>query len=291
MRGHIRKHGKGWAVIIDEGHQPARHCFSVPPCKRVRIWVQDDPKAETCPQCGGPLGKAIQERRQRWQAFRTKGEAEMGLTEILGKVAHGEYVPPTRVTVAEYLRESWFPYLTDRVAVAKAGGEKGLRETTVAQYKTLAETHIIPKLGGIRLRSLTAAQLDRFYGDLLRSGRKVKPSKPPAGLSPTTVHAVHVTISAALTHAVKKGVLSRNVAKMAEPPGPGEREQAIWTADETARILDSLKDDRLGPLYLLAMATGMRRGELAGLRWEDVDLKGGKLTIAAGPGRRGLQGR
>jgi integrase len=239
MRGHIRKHGKGWVVVVDVGH------------------AED--------------GK----RQQRWHTFRTKREAEAGLTEILGKLSRDEYIPPTKVTLGEYLRDVWLPSLADRV---EAGG---LRATTVQQYRTLAETHVAPNLGGVRLRSLTASMLDKLYGELLRTGRQVRPGKSPAGLSPTTVHAVHVTISAALTHAMRKGVLARNVATMADPPRPRDREQAIWTDEQTTRFMDATKDNRLHALYLLAVTTGMRRGELAGLRWEHIDLDAGKLTVAS----------
>ena len=74
-------------------------------------------------------------------------------------------------------------------------------------------------------------------------------------LSPTTVHAVAVTISAALNHALRKGEVSRNVAKLADVPTPGEREQAIWTPEQTVQFLELTKAERLYPLYLTAMAT------------------------------------
>ena len=277
MRGHIRKQGKRWAVVVDQGHQPARRC---PGCKGVRIWVHDDSTTERCPRCGGTLAEAVDERRQRWHAYRTKGEAETALTEILGKLGRDEYVPATKITFGEYLRDVWLPSLDDRVAAGT------LRPSTVAGYRTLAETHVLPHLGTVPLRSLTPTALDRLYGELLRSGRKVRPQKGEGkvalpGLSKTTVHAVHVTISACLKHAVRKGVLARNVATLTDPPQPAEHEQVIWSAEETATFLDSVKDDRLRALYLLALATGLRRGELCGLRWCDVDLDDARLTVAA----------
>jgi integrase len=143
------------------------------------------------------------------------------------------------------------------------------------------ETHVIPALGGIKLRSLNAVQLDQLYGDLLRSGRRRPKGGQLTGLSTTTVRAVHVAISAALTHAVRKGLLARSVAKLADPPGRTESERQIWSAEDTMTFLEEVKTDRLAPLYLMALTTGLRRGELAGLGWAAVDLDAGSLTISA----------
>ncbi len=281
MRGHIRKHGKGWVAVIDEGHQPARGCSAG--CKGVRIWVSDDPKAETCPKCRQGLGEPVEKRRQRWYSFATEGEAEVGLTALLGKLDNDEYEPPSKdITVAEYITDIRFPHLADRIAIENAGGSGGLKETTVAQYKTLAGAHIVPRIGSVPLRKLTALRLDRLYSDLLTAGRIVRPGKPPAPLSPTTVHAVHVTISALLTYAVKKGIISKNAAQLADPPGPRRKEQATWDAAQTTKFLEATKNDRLAPLYLLALSSGLRRSELCGLSWSQVDLEAGTLTVSKG---------
>ena len=81
----------------------------------------------------------------------------------MGKLGRDEYVAPTKVSLGEYMRDVWFPYLDDQVEAAT------LRATTVAQYRSLAETHVIPNLGGMRMRALTPPMLDRLYGELLRS--------------------------------------------------------------------------------------------------------------------------
>ena len=205
--------------------------------KRVRVWTQDDPKRETCPRCDGPLSKPVEERRQRWEAFRTKSGAEQALTAILTKIGTGEYVAPSKVTFGAYLRDTWLPHLDSRVAMGE------LRATTVSQYRTLAESHIIAShVGRTRLRELTPTKLDKLYAELLQSGRKVRPGESPRGLSPTSVHAVHVTISAALNHALRKGELSRNVAKLADAPRP---ERGSRRSGRQSRRCTSSKSPRL----------------------------------------------
>ena len=98
-------------------------------------------------------------------------------------------------------------------------------------------------------------------------------------LSPTSVLQVHRTLRRALNDAVRWGLVDRNVAVDAKVPKPAERTFTVWTPEQSAWFLVSVADDRLYVLWLLALHTGMRRGELAGLRWPDVDLKTGKVSI------------
>ena len=122
--------------------------------------------------------------------------------------------------------------------------------------------------------------LNRFYGELMRNGRKVRPGQPPAGLSATTVHSVHVTIGKALGDAVRWGLLARNVATLADPPGPARTERTIWSADDVTTFLEATRDSRLYPVWLLAITTGLRRGEIAGLHWPEVSLDTARLTVS-----------
>jgi integrase len=239
MRGHIHKRGKNsWAVVVDIGRD-------------------EDGK-----------------RRQRWQTFKTEGEAEAALTEVLGKLAVDEYVAPSKATVGEYLRKTWLPHLDDQVEAGK------LRPSTVSQYRTLTEAHIIPRLGTVKLRSLNAVHLDNLYAELRRNGRRAPRRNQSPGLSESSIRAVHITVSKALSHAVKKGVLAKNVAKNAETPAAHAAEQTPWTAEELAKFVETTQSDRLYPAWLLALTTGLRRGELAGLRWSDLNLDEGTLTVS-----------
>jgi len=99
------------------------------------------------------------------------------------------------------------------------------------------------------------------------------------GLSPATVRRVHVTAHKALRDAVRWGKLARNPADLADPPQERRPEMHVWSAEQARAFLAHVKGDRLSALYLLALTTGMRRGELVGLRWEDVDLDAPRLAI------------
>ena len=214
-------------------------------------------------------------RQQRWHSgYGTRKEAEAALAEILGKLGRGEYVAETKLTFGEFLRDRWLPHLDSQADLGN------LRPTTVGFYSQLVQAHVLPRLGAVRLRSLDPPTLNRFYGELIRNGRRVRPGQPPAGLSATTVHSVHVTIGKALGDAVRWGLLARNVATLADPPGPARTERVIWGAEDVVTFLATTRDSRLYPAWLLAVTTGLRRGEIAGLRWSEVDLDNARLTVS-----------
>jgi integrase len=113
------------------------------------------------------------------------------------------------------------------------------------------------------------------------------------GLSPRSIRYVHTVIHAALSDAVKKGTLSRNVADVADPPQSKDAkppEMGFWTPTELETFLKLPSDDPLGPLYRVAAKCGLRRGEVCGLRWQDVDFDKAKihirrtLIVVRGPG-------
>jgi len=123
---------------------------------------------------------------------------------------------------------------------------------------------------------LTPTHIEAFEAALTRDGY-VKGRKAGQGLAAQTVLHVHRTLSQALAHAVKTGVLFKNPAEQVRPPRPPRREIAILSKPEIATLLHAA-----GPLYLpilVAVTTGVRRGELLGLRWSDIDLKGARLTV------------
>jgi integrase len=198
--------------------------------------------------------------------FPTKRAAQDYLASVLGAKQAGSYVPPAKLTFGRYLTESWLPMQRQR-----------LRESSFDDYRRRIEAHILPTLGGVGLQELDAARLDRLYADLLASGG-------PSGraLAPKTVRNVHAVIRKALADATRKRLVTRNVAIDADPPkvpGPGEREMATWTPDELRAFLEAIASHRLAAAYVLAASTGMRRGEVLGLRWCDIDLVGGTISI------------
>jgi integrase len=232
MRGHVRKRGGTWSVVVDVGRDP-----------------------ET--------GK----RKQRWHSgFRTRKEAEQGLSEILSRLARGGYVAPSRTGTGDYLRD-WLQSIRTRV-----------RSSTWESYSRNAEIHIIPRLGLIPIQALSSATLNRFYADLLAGGRR----DGSGGLSPRTVRYCHTIIRKALADAVRWNLLPRNVADAADPPSPRMTKAPgvkTWNADELRHFLLHVRGNRLYALWLLAATTGMRRGEIAGLRWRNVDLTAQRVAV------------
>jgi integrase len=203
-------------------------------------------------------------RRQRWHSgYRTSREAKAALVEILGRVQRGEYVEASKETLAEFMRD-WMGSL-----------RATLRPSTIAGYEALTQGHIIPVLGNVPLQRLTAAQLTSFYGDLLATGRR----SGKGGLSARTVHYVHATMHKALGEAVRWGLVLRNVAEQATPPRPQAKEMRTWSASELRDFLEAVQGDRLCAAYLLAATTGLRRGEVLGLRWRDLDFEARRLAV------------
>jgi integrase len=189
--------------------------------------------------------------------YATRRAAQQARTELLGALEHAAYVPPDKTTVADYLRQQWLLAIQTQV-----------RPGTWAEYRSKAETHLIPAVGQVALQQLTTAVLNALYKELL-----------DRGTGPRTVQYVHATIRKALNDAVRWGLLVRNPALHAAVPTPHRAELRTWTADELRHFLESVHGDRLYAAWRLAALTGMRRGEVLGLRWADVDLDGGWLAV------------
>jgi integrase len=206
-------------------------------------------------------------RRQKWHSgFRTKREAEKGLTALLAAQDTGTYVAPQKITLGEYLAERWLPAI-----------EATVRPTTFAGYRAHVRVYVNPALGSIPLQSVTTDQLSTFYLQLHRAG-----GRDGAALAPATVRRIHATLHRAFRDAMSWGYLNRNPAALAVKPkqrGAGSVEMRTWTAAELRRFLDHVRDDRLFAAWRLAASTGLRRGELLGLRWRDVDLDAGRVSV------------
>jgi integrase len=126
----------------------------------------------------------------------------------------------------------------------------------------------VPHIGKVRLTKLGARHLDQLYGGLVR-----------AGLSPTTVLQLHRVLHHALRDAIRWNLITRNVAELVTPPRKAHQDFVTFTPEQARRFLDAVKGDRLEALYILALTSGMREGELFGLRWADVDLAAGALHL------------
>ncbi|MEZ5376270.1 MAG: tyrosine-type recombinase/integrase [Acidimicrobiales bacterium] len=171
------------------------------------------------------------------------------------------------LTVARYLTEQWLPVR-----------RHDLDPSTAHRYGWMIDHYITPAVGHLRLRSLRTEHLDRLYTDLLATGGSRR-----QGLAAKTVYDVHVICRAALNQAVDARLIATNPAHGARAPKPrGRRRHSpdCWTAHQLATFLDATGHLRLHPAFVVAATTGMRRGELAGLRWSDWNDATHTLSIA-----------
>lgn len=139
----------------------------------------------------------------------------------------------------------------------------------------MIDRYVLPRLGRVPLRSLTIAHLQDLYAQLRRSGRH-----DGGPLAPKTVLNVHQILRTALGDAERAGLVPRNVARLMDPPCHGVApEQRCWNEHELRQFLHVAMAHRLGPAIWLTAMTGMRRGEVLGLRWTDIDLDAATLSI------------
>lgn len=203
-------------------------------------------------------------RQQKWHSgYRTKKEAEKARVDLLAKLDHGVYVAPAKQTLADFLLE-WMD--------ARA---TSLKPTTAAAYADIIRAHIVPRIGSVPLQKVDGALLDRFYGDLLRDGRR----DGRGGLAPKTVRNIDGVLNKAFRDALRWQRVIRNPVDAATPPSKQQTETPIWSPAQLRAFLSHVTSDRHFALYVLAATTGLRRGELAGLRWDDVDLETSQIRI------------
>ncbi len=207
-------------------------------------------------------------RRQKWHGgFRTRKEAEMARTKIVGDLHSGAYTEPTKLTLREWVEDKWLPTVRTQV-----------KPSTFDSYQRNIHLHVLPTLGGRSLVDIGPGQLNTLYVDLLERGRR----NGPGGLSPKTVHYIHTMVHKALADAVDAGLVAANSAARAKPPRPrsaAPKELRFWTPEQLRSFLDLVAGHRLEAAWHVSAMTGMRRGEVLGLRWADVDLNSSRIHV------------
>ena len=179
------------------------------------------------------------------------------LIEALSNRNKGLVFDVDNLKLGEYLGR----WLTDSV-------RDTVRPTTFERYEQVVRLHIRPVLGKVKLKNLTAAHVRGLYRHKL-----------DAGLSPRTVQYVHVTLHKVLKQAIADGLIPRNATEAVKPPQVRREEMQPLTAEQVKVLFQAAKGDRLEALYVLAVTTGLRQGELLGLRWDDIDLEVGTLQV------------
>ena len=264
MRGHARKRGEPgtWEYIVDVGQAAAQRCQS---CNK-RLWIERRPRG-SCPKCGGGLKETEERRRETKAGFATQKQCQAAMNKLLVAVEQHAYAAPTKASVREYLTKEWLPAV-----------KATIRPSTYNSYVQHVECHIAPHIGSVKLAKLSGSQVNALYAELAETGKK----DGKTGLSPMTIHHVHSCLHKACKDAVRWGHISRNPLDAADPPrkkGDGTREMRTWTKEQLKAFLESVADERLSPLWHTIAMTGMRRGEAIGLRWSDVDLENGRLSV------------
>jgi len=213
-------------------------------------------------------------KRVQVRGFLTKSEAAKELRKVGTRIANNTYTAPTKLTVEQYLGQ-WLNGLR-------------LRPGTVQSYRRNIRLHVIPYIGGTGLDRLTGTMLSGLYRTLEADGFKRAQRDGRQGLSPRTVRYVHTLISAAMKSAVEDGLIVVNPAVRAKPPTASEArppEMTAWTPEQAAAFLRWVQANRDGwQEWHLLLYTGMRRGELVGLRWSDVDFDRATLSVGRSVG-------
>jgi integrase len=212
-------------------------------------------------------------RQQRGSGFSTKREAEAALNELLAGV---DGAPIGREAGRQTVRDFFDEWLA-------ANKPPVLSPTTWKGYADLARNRVIPRIGAVRLEALTPKILRDLYTDLRENGV----GRTNGRLAPQSVRNTYTFVNRVLEDAVRLRVLKENPNRLAPRPKVPKKEADVWSPQEAAEFIAGTTDDPLWPAWLLLLTTGMRRGEIVGLRWRDLDLDDGraivrKNTVAAG---------
>ncbi|MFF3858140.1 tyrosine-type recombinase/integrase [Streptomyces sp. NPDC002209] len=195
-------------------------------------------------------------RARKFAYGKTWAECDAKRRELLAKVDQGVPVPTRSAKLAE-----WLPYWLENIV------QPHRKRTTYAKYETHVRLYLVPMLGTKRLESLSVADVRRALVQLQKQ------------TSAATTKESHRVLRTALAAACREELISRNVVSLVEPPKVQSREMSPWELGETLDFLAAARKDPLYPAFVLAIALGLRRGELVGLRWENVDLEKREIRV------------
>jgi integrase len=203
-------------------------------------------------------------KKYKWHTFHgNKKQAQAELARLVNDLNTGAYVEPSRDSVQVFLKK-WLELVKSKLA-----------GKTFERYAEIVRGHLVPAIGNVVLARLTPMQIQNYYSQALERGRL----DGKGGLSAQTVVHHHRVLHDALQQAVKWQLLVRNPADAVEPPKPEVKEMRALDEAETAWFLAAAEGTRLYIPIWLAIATGMRRGEILALRWRDVDVAKGFVRV------------
>lgn len=196
-------------------------------------------------------------RKQKWiSGFRTRKEAEKELPRILNELNDGTYIEPSKQKYKEFIDE-WLENRKSKIS-----------KNTYQTYKYLIDAHVKPQLGKFRLDKLNSLAIDNFYTQLEKEGK-----------SSATIKKIHSIIRASLEYATQYQLIKRNPASVVKPPAVRHKDITVWDEQQMLKFLDFVKDEWDYIVYHLALYTGMRKGEILGLKWSDIDFINNKIRV------------
>lgn len=197
------------------------------------------------------------DRQQKWlSGFDTKKQAEAELPRVLNDLNQGTFIEPSKQKYGEFI-DSWHSNRENKVS-------KNTQDT----YKWMIGKHIKPNLGHFRLDKLNSLAIDNFYTKLQKEG-----------LSSATIRKIHTIIRSSLEYAKDYQLIQRNPAAVVKPPAVRHQNIDVWEEKQMIQFLEHVKDEYDYIVYHLALYTGMRKGEILGLKWSDVDFMANKIRI------------
>jgi integrase len=199
----------------------------------------------------------LENRKRRVFYGKTRKEVQEKLKVALREQQQGTLVTAPRQTLAQFLTD-WL----------ENSQRQSVRPRTYERYEELVRLHIAPALGRYELQKLSAQQLQAFYA-----------KKAEEGLSATTINHFHNVLHKALDTAVKWNLVARNVCDLVSPPRRKRYEVHPLTLEQVHKLLAVVEGHEMEALFRLALATGLRRGELMGLKWQDINLDAGVLQV------------
>jgi integrase len=200
----------------------------------------------------------LENRKRKTVYGKTRKEAYEKLQQALLEHRQGLLATGPKQTVKQYL-EYWLEHVH----------KQSIRLHSYVKVRELLDLHILPELGHLQLQKLTIQHVQALYSTLQEK------------LSPSRIRFIHSTLHKALDHAVRTGLVAKNVCDSVTLPRLVRREMQVLTPEQARKVVEAAKGSRMEALLLLALTTGMRRGELLGLKWDDITLaeQNGSLQV------------
>jgi len=189
--------------------------------------------------------------------FRTKKEAEKACAELIAQIENGGYREPKKITLGEFILD----YMENNV-------KQAIRASTYSKQMNVVKKHILPDLGHLQLSKITPMDLQRLYT-----------KKANDGYSPAYIKQIHAILCKTFRTAYEWEYIPKNISQLVSPPRISKKDIRVWSIEEANRFLSLTEKRRFYIVYVLALYTGMRKGEILALRWQDVDLEQAKLQV------------